>query len=373
MTGRGIDQALPHPGDPRIYENHVVSAFEYVTIAEEANGPISRPVGFSYIWGDSLAELSRARPDARIINLETSITRCEAPEPKQVNYKMSPENVPCLAAAGIDCCVLANNHVLDWGSTGLNETLETLSASKLRHVGAGRNLEDAAAPAIIEVAGKGRVIIFAFGSVTSGIPREWAATPEKAGVNLLADFSGRTAGEIATRTHAVRRVRDLIVGSIHWGGNWGYEIDQAAREFAHRLIDDAAVDVVHGHSSHHAKAIEVYRDKPILYGCGDFLNDYEGIGGYEVFRDDLALMYFVTFDMLTRKLVRLEMTPLQIRNFRLHRASREDAQWLRDTLCRESAVFGAGVELADDNRLRLTWRCGADERWGSDAEMRKQP
>jgi len=48
------------------------------------------------------------------------------------------------------------------------------------------------------------------------------------------------------------------------------------------------VDIVHGHSSHHVKGIEVHRGKLILYGCGDFIDDYEGIKGYEAFRDDLV-------------------------------------------------------------------------------------
>src|SRR5687768_12386434 len=110
MLGRGIDQILPHPGDPQLYESHVKSAATYVELAERTKGPIPKPVDFRYVWGDALAELQRAQPDARIINLETSITRSTDPAPKGINYKMSPDNTPCLTAADIDCCVLANNH-----------------------------------------------------------------------------------------------------------------------------------------------------------------------------------------------------------------------------------------------------------------------
>ncbi|HWE18139.1 MAG TPA: CapA family protein, partial [Hyphomicrobiaceae bacterium] len=119
MTGRGIDQVLPHPGDPRLYESYVKSAYDYVELAEAANGPIMRPLAFGDIWGDALAELERRRPDARIVNLETAVTRRTEPEPKGINYKMNPANVGAITAAGIDCCVLANNHVLDWGLAGL--------------------------------------------------------------------------------------------------------------------------------------------------------------------------------------------------------------------------------------------------------------
>ena len=100
---------------------------------------------------------------------------------------------------------------------------------------------------------------------------------------------------------------------MHWGPNWGYEIPDEQRSFAHLLIDRADVSIIHGHSSHHPKAIEVYRNRLILYGCGDFLNDYEGINGYEEFRDDLVLMYFADVEP-GGTLAALEIVPLQIRN-----------------------------------------------------------
>ncbi len=99
MLGRGIDQILPHPGDPRIYELHANSALFYVALAEEAYGPIPRPVSFAYVWGDALAALKEARPDLVIVNLETSITKSRDYLPKGINYKMNPENVGCLTAA----------------------------------------------------------------------------------------------------------------------------------------------------------------------------------------------------------------------------------------------------------------------------------
>ena len=110
MTGRGIDQVLAHPCDPTLHEDYVASAKDYVGLAEQANGPIPRHAEPSYVWGTALDELNRMRPDARIINLETAITRSDDYARKSINYRMSPENADCLSAAGIDCCVLANNH-----------------------------------------------------------------------------------------------------------------------------------------------------------------------------------------------------------------------------------------------------------------------
>ncbi len=356
MTGRGIDQVLPHPGDPRIHEPYLQSARGYVELAEAANGTIAKPVGFSYIWGDALTELQRQATDLRLINLETSVTKSDDYwRGKGINYRMQPANISVLKAARIDVCALANNHVLDWGYAGLTETLQTLKNAGVKSAGAGQNLLEAEAPAVIEVAGKGRVLVFAFGTASSGIPPSWGATSARGGVNLLPDLSEPTTRAIASRVRAVKRTGDLVIASLHWGGNWGYEVPREQSEFAHRLIDTAGVDVVHGHSSHHVKGIEVYRDRLIIYGCGDFINDYEGIGGYEQYRGDLSLMYFARIDPASGKLVELRLAPMQLRQFRLNRASRVDAEWLRDTLNREGEKFGTRVKLAGDNTLVLRW------------------
>ncbi len=281
MTGRGIDQVLPHPDDPILFEGYMKSASGYVELAEEANDPIPKPVGFSYIWGDALSELERRKPDVRIINLETAVTRSDDVANKAVNYRMNPDNIPCITAAKIDCCAVANNHVLDWGYSGLAETLKTLKDAHIKIAGAGRNIQEAQAPAVMTIPEKSRVLVFSFGSETSGIPGSWSAAPDRPGVNMLPDFSAATVRGIRDNIGKARSGGDIVIASIHWGGNWGYQISCGQQEFAHQLIDDADVDIVHGHSSHHVKGIEVYKGKLILYGCGDFLNDYEGISGHE--------------------------------------------------------------------------------------------
>ena len=356
MTGRGIDQVLANPSDPLIHESYMKSAAGYVKLAEQANGPIQQPVGFAYIWGDALEELNRSAAHVRLINLETSITTSnDYWKAKGIHYRMHPQNVAGLKAAGIDVCSLANNHVLDWGYSGLLETLATLKKVDIKITGAGGNIDEAGAAAMINIGGQSRVIVFSFGLTTSGIPLNWAAEKNRPGVHLLRDLSAKSLRYIQTRVREVKRKGDIVVASIHWGGNWGYDISRKQIRFAHRLVDDIGVDVIHGHSSHHVKAIEVYKDKLILYGCGDFLNDYEGIGGYEEFRSDLALMYFATVDSATGKLIALQMTPTQIRRLKVNRASGADARWLKDTLNREGAKFGTRVKLDKDKRLILHW------------------
>jgi poly-gamma-glutamate capsule biosynthesis protein CapA/YwtB (metallophosphatase superfamily) len=356
MTGRGIDQLLPHPNDPQLYEPYVRNAKRYIELGENINGVISKPVSFDYIWGDALTELEKATPDARIINLETSVTASnDFWADKGIHYRMHPNNVACLTAAKIDCCVLANNHVLDWGYNGLMDTLNTLQKVAIRATGAGANLQEAQSPAILDVPSKGRILVISCGTSTSGIPEEWAAMAGRAGVYLLADLSHKTVEQIATSVQQSKRPGDVVIVSIHWGGNWGYHIPQEHIDFAHRLIDSAGVDILHGHSSHHPIGLEVYQEKLILYGCGDFLNDYEGIGGNERYRSDLSLMYFVHIAPATGKLVGLDMVPMQIKRFRLNRVSEEDARWLQSMLNEHSRQFNCRIELTSDQILRVIY------------------
>jgi poly-gamma-glutamate capsule biosynthesis protein CapA/YwtB (metallophosphatase superfamily) len=355
MTGRGIDQVLPHPVDPVLHEPYVRDAREYVALAEEAHGPIPQPLNFDYIWGDALQELNRAGVGLRIVNLETAITSAGTPWlNKGIHYRMHPQNAGCLAAGGISACALANNHVLDWGYDGLSETLETLNATGIAHPGAGNNANEAMQPAVIDNGAKGRLLLFSFGSITSGIPEDWKATSISPGVNLLDDLSETTAARVCDQIRAYRKPDDLIIASIHWGSNWGYEIPREQVAFAHLLIE-GGVAIVHGHSSHHMKAIEVFRGRLVLYGCGDFLTDYEGISGYEAFRGDLALMFFVELDVSNGELISARLVPMQMRRFRLERASTTDAKWLCDLLNELGKHSGTALRLDDDSSLALGW------------------
>jgi len=350
MTGRGIDQVLPHPGDPELREELVRDAREYVALAEAVNGPVPRPVAASWPWGDALSVLDRAGPDVRIINVETSVTRAGDFAPgKPVHYRMHPDNVGCLVAARPDVCVLANNHVLDFGRRGLAETLATLDAAGLAHTGAGRDVREAQRPAVA-VAGGRRVVVHAVGTESSGVPSGWAATADRGGVAFLADLSESTADVLLDRVQQAAQPGDVTVVSVHAGSNWGYAVRGRYTRFARRLVD-GGVDVVHGHSSHHPRPVEVHHGRPILYGCGDLVNDYEGIGGFADYRSELRLLYLVTLDADTHRLTQLRMVPVRARRLRLERVTGPDAAWLHQTVARISRPFGTVVELDPDDSL----------------------
>ncbi|MFF5015931.1 CapA family protein [Streptomyces sp. NPDC001165] len=353
MLGRGVDQILPHPGDPALREGYLRDARDYVALAEAANGPVPRPAAPAWPWGEALPVLDRAAPDVRVINLETAVTGDGRFAPgKGVHYRMNPANLPALAVARPDVCVLANNHVLDFGMQGLLETLDSLAAAGLRIAGAGRDEDAAWRPEAVPLRAGGRVLVFSFGMPSSGIPHGWAAGAERSGVALVAAPTEDAAAAFADRLRQAGRPDDIVVASVHWGSNWGYSVSHAEVRFAHALVD-AGVDVVHGHSSHHPRPVEVYRDRLVLYGCGDLVDDYEGIGGYERYRDDLRLLYLASLEPGTGRLTGLRMVPLQARRMRLEHASAEDTAWLRATLDRCSRDFGTRVELGDDGTLMV--------------------
>ena len=358
MTGRGIDQVLPHPSAPGLFEPMVTDARVYVDLAARENGRITAPVSPSYVWGDALAEIERFHPAVRIANLETAVTTSADPWPgKGIHYRMHPANIACLTAAGIGCYALANNHVLDWGRAGLVQTLQTLRQAGIAVAGAGNDLREALAPAVLclpEQPSNARVLVFARATTSSGVPPAWVATDRRPGLALIDHLDEVAARLLADEIRTHRRDGDRVVLSIHWGGNWGFDIPSQHRDFAHRLIDLDAVDVVHGHSSHHPLPIEVHRGKLILYGCGDLINDYEGIETRGALRSDAACLYFPRLSLSDGTLRRLDIVPVQLRRFSLCAPDLEARRWLLEVFDREGRRFGTRVE-EQAGGWRLAW------------------
>ncbi|SCF13116.1 poly-gamma-glutamate synthesis protein (capsule biosynthesis protein) [Micromonospora viridifaciens] len=352
MTGRGVDQILPHPGPPALREPAVTDARRYVELAESVNGPVPRPAPPEWPWGETLRLLDGLRPDVRIVNLETSVTgRGEYAPGKDIHYRMHPGNLACLTAARLDVCALANNHVLDFGPIGLADTLDALRGAGLSTAGAGRNADEAWRPAVVPLPGGRRLLVWSVGAPSSGVYPQWAAAEGRPGVAYL-DVSAASAGALAERVAREARPGDLLVVSVHWGSNWGYEVPDEHVRFAHMLID-AGVHLVHGHSSHHPRPIERYRGRLVLYGCGDLIDDYEGIGGQESYRPELRLLHLPTLDVESGELRRLRLVPVRARRMRLELAAPEDARWLADLLDGLGAPYRTRFAFADDGLIAL--------------------
>jgi poly-gamma-glutamate synthesis protein (capsule biosynthesis protein) len=356
MTGRAVDQIQAERSDPTLREPYLKDARDYVRLSERVSGPVPAPVAPAYIWGEGLEVIQAAKPAAAIVNLETSATTSDDFwEGKEIHYRMHPANVGCLTAARIDVCNLANNHVLDFGRAGLLETIEVLRAAGIQTVGAGADIQEARAPARVPTGAGGAVVVFGLGDSSSGVPYGWGAGPWRAGINALASLSPQNADAVAEPIGRAKAPGDIAVASIHWGGNWGFDVPLDEVAFAHRLID-RGVDLVHGHSSHNVRPAEIYKDRLILYGCGDLINDYEGIRGYEEWRGDLGLMYFATLSCSDGALVGLRMVPVKARKMSLVRAVPADVAWLAATLGRAGRPLGTRVEIEDDGTLALVRR-----------------
>lgn len=355
MLGRGIDQLLEHPGPHELREAFVTDARDYIGLAEDASGLIPYPVSPDYVWGEALGVLDALRPDVRLVNLETAITAdgCFWPD-KEIHYRMHPANLVALKAAGVDVCTLANNHVLDFGRQGLLDTTQALDEAGIARCGAGADIREARTPARLPLPGGRRLHVFGLGHGSSGIAPDWAAGAARPGVDRLPDLSLRTADEVLARIHAEQRPGTISVVSIHWGSNWGHAIFPDQLAFARRLIE-GGVALVHGHSSHHPRALEVHRGRLILFGSGDFINDYEGIGGYERYRSELRPLYLPSLAEDGR-LLRLRIYVFESHKLRLRRAGSKDTRWLAAELASASRRFGTRILPREAGELQLALR-----------------
>lgn len=279
MLGRAIQLTLPYrtEGDADIVDTQ--SAQDYlndILPGVDIDEIRKQNIDGSYLWGDLPYDLGE---DVRILNLEVaptlSIYHRDMPI-KGIHYHMNINNLPHIFAKFRRPYVLclANNHSMDMGRTAfVNETLPNITNA----VGIGINNSMACAPKII-----GNVAICAFGAECSGVPKDWEATEDRPGIAYLPEITNETNVE-----RALNIIRNCILGildkciiiSIHWGPNWASNDDnQKYRELlAHRLIDEVNVDIIYGHSSHHVRGLELYKGKLIMYGAGDFVNDYEEI------------------------------------------------------------------------------------------------
>ncbi len=299
------------------------------------------------VWNDTLPQLEQA--DLRIINLECALTehldRWTRTQ-KMFHFRADPKAAGVLEAAGIDACMLANNHVLDYDERGLRDTLRVLSASGIRHAGAGLNATEAARPVMLEVQGASPCTV-ALVSFTDNEPA-FAADAEHPGTNYLEvslqeDTLARVANSIA---QAREQGADLVVFSNHWGSNFVERPSAEFRSFARRAIELGA-DIYYGHSAHICQGIEIYRGRPILYDTGDFIDDY---AIHPLLRNDRSFLFKVMFEQ--RKLARIELLPvsLDVGYVALARGKEFEAICARmETLCAE---FGTRLTRQDD---RLVW------------------
>jgi len=342
MLGRLIDQ---------IFTTHVESP-EDADHAHHFMSSLGRPsVPHSYVWGDVKDEILNA--DLRILNLETSVTTNDQKWPDKVfNYRMHPNNVACLREINADFCSLANNHTLDFGYKGMSETIQTLKAAGIHYAGVGKNIDEAMKPAVFSFGPSNqRKTIACFSAADH--PGIWAASSNKPGIAYV-DVDNFDDHDIDRFTKAIMAVRsevDLVSVSLHWGSNYCWNPSAKFQQFAHQLID-AGADLIHGHSSHHVQGIEIYKGKPIMYGLGDFVDDYAVEREY---RNNLGFIYKLQLDPSTNKFTSIEMVPTTIKLFQVHKTRNpKDLSWQLQVMSKLCERLHTGTTTSADNHLHIS-------------------
>ena len=259
------------------------------------------------VWGDVLPHLLQA--DLRIVNLECALTVHRNPwarSQKMFHFRANPRAVRVLLAAHIDACALANNHILDFEERGLRDTLRMLNKAGIKHAGAGINANEAAALALLDVAGDSpcRVALLSY---TDNEP-DFAAGTDSPGTNYLpVSLSKETFTRIGNSIAQAREQgADLVIFSNHWGANFVERPSHEFRQFARRVIELGA-DIYHGHSAHICQGIEIHQGKPILYDTGNFIDDY---AAHPKLRNDRSCLFKLVFEH--SKLARIELLPVSL-------------------------------------------------------------
>jgi poly-gamma-glutamate capsule biosynthesis protein CapA/YwtB (metallophosphatase superfamily) len=339
MLGRLIDQMFPqHVSEPG--EARIVDSFRKSNRALKDYGPKSP-------WGNTLPLLHAS--DLNILNLETSATTHPTKWPNKVfNYRMHPENASALQAAKISYAGLANNHTLDFSEPGLLETVKTVKKAGIAFAGAGETEDEATRPAILQLptsdgSPKHDIHIWA----AADHPRDWAAVP----TFHFIDCTQKTRQRLKDLLTKPTSNRALKIFSVHWGPNYSWQPAQEIQDLAHFLIDECCIDIIHGHSSHHVQGVEKYKEKLIIYGCGDFVDDYALTPG---FRNDLSAIWQVTVEETTNesegkplKLKELKVYPTKIERFaaRALESQEDDFQWVNDKVAMLSGELSTTVDL----------------------------
>jgi poly-gamma-glutamate synthesis protein (capsule biosynthesis protein) len=290
------------------------------------------------VWGDVLPLLLEA--DVRLVNLECVISDLGQewrPQTKAFHFRAAPRAIDVLRAARVDGVSLANNHVLDYGDEALLDCCALLDRAGTKRAGAGRTIEEAAAPACLD-SPDGRIALIA---VTDNEP-EWEATETRAGVNHI----GYTAtglrepyrSRVAQAITRARQQAGVVVVSAHVGPNWGAP-PPAIKTLARELLDLGA-DVYWGHSNHTPQGVGVHKGKPILYSTGDFIDDY-AVDPDE--RNDLSFLFVL--ERRPHDVSRLWLHPVAIEECRVRRATGTESAFLEKQMKGKCASLGSPVSF----------------------------
>jgi hypothetical protein len=201
--------------------------------------------------------------DLTLANFENPVLENATYHPEDPTFNGDLRLLPILNQGGIDGVTLGNNHILDAGAPGLEETLGHLDDAGISHAGAGEDLDTSREPMIFDVGGM-NIGVLSY----QGVPSyEWAwATETSPGTAPLQEEVMRED------IQKLRPEVDFLIVMPHWGIEYTTPPEPEQVELAHAVVD-AGADLIIGDHAHWAKGIEMYEGKPIFYGTGNFLFD----------------------------------------------------------------------------------------------------
>ena len=295
--------------------------------------PFLKEFGPAYPFNDVMPFFNKA--DVVVGNLESPISlRGTAVENKKFTLRAGPVAAQALKSAGFRVVTLANNHTMDFGPLALQDTLAALDENGILYTGAGMDLVDARAPALLRI--KGRTLAFLAYSLT--FPLEFFASAGRPGTAPgYADF-------VKADIEAIRPQADLVIVSFHWGAELMIAAKDYQVELGRQAIDWGA-DLVLGHHPHVLQELEVYKGRLIAYSLGNF------VFGSESNRTNSSMILLLTFQ--GNRLARVEAVPLDVNNYRVKYRPRvltgRPATEALDNINAASTRFSTKLTIADDH------------------------
>jgi len=298
---------------------------------------------YTYVWCDTLQMMQEA--DLSLINLECVIASKGTEWSrtwKPFHFRAGLEAIEVLKSASIDHVSLANNHTLDYEVEALVEMLQLLDNNKIRHSGAGRNLQEAMAPAILEA----KKIKVAIVSLTDNEP-EWEASVNSPGVNFIPiTLENHYEERLKASIETAKRCADIVIVSCHVGPHFREVPSSDYISFAHHIIDLGA-DIYWGHGNHMPQGIELYKRKVIMYDCGDFVDDY-AVDSY--YRNDLSFLFLANYN--GQEIRSVELVPVKISDFRVCTAPPWEGDFITKRMVNQCMILGTEA-IVEDRKIMI--------------------
>lgn len=252
-----------------VYENKKPNKTAPITLVFGGDVMLSRQVNDKmrryqdYTWPFLKIVPLFQKADLAIVNLESpfAISNDYSVPTGSFSFKADPQAVIGLTTAGIDLMVLANNHIMNQGQTGLTTTKKLAETNNIKTIGAGTNEAEARQPAIFIINNK------KFGFLAYAYPEDYSvATGDRPGIANL------NLEKMAIDIYNLKNKVDVVIVNMHSGIEYTYQPSQQQISFARKAIE-AGADLVIGHHPHWPQSWELYQGKPIIYSLGNLVFD----------------------------------------------------------------------------------------------------